>query len=179
MKIAALLVLTHLLPALAAQEQAAQAQPFVLEAGETKLTELVDRCAQHLGWSILSSPQELASPAMQEIRTQTRIEVDRDGCIDLLSTMLARAGFVLTELDAQKNLYEILAMNGPRRLEIMGRAVRRTPEQILARPSLRMPVSTVIELKHVNAMVATTALRPFIAQAGPTASLTIGHLGNA
>ncbi|MBL9077216.1 MAG: hypothetical protein JNL08_06925 [Planctomycetes bacterium] len=178
MKTAALLVLT-LLPALAAQQEEAKGRPFVLEAGETKLTEFVDRCASHLGWNILSSAQELASCPRQEIRTQNRIEVDHDGCIELLSTMLARGGFVLTELDAKKSVYEILAMEGPRGREILNRAVRRTPEQILAQPTLRMPVSTVVELKHINAPIAVNALRPFFASTGgPGSPLTIGSVGN-
>jgi hypothetical protein len=180
MKTAALLVLTTLLPTLAAQ-QAAEGGPFVLDAGEVKLTEFVDRCALHLGWNILSSPQELAASPTPEIRTQHRIAVDRDGCIELLSTMLARAGLVLTELDAKKNVYELLAVNGPRNREIMNRAVWRSPRQILAQPSLRMPVSTVIELQHINAVVATNALRPFFASTGgpgPASSLTLGNVGN-
>ena len=184
MKFAPLFALA-LLPALAAQDPpprpaAAARSAFVLEAGEVKLTEFVDRCANHLGWNILSSASELQSCPLQEIRTQTRIEVDREGCIELLSSMLARGGFVLTELDAPKGVYEILAANGPRGREIQNRAVRRTPEEILARPTLRMPVTTVVDLQHINAVIATNALRPFFASSGGSGvtSLTIGNVGN-
>lgn len=183
MKLATLFCLA-LLPALAAQDPAprpaaAARSAFVLEAGEVKLTEFVDRCAQHLGWNILSSQPELQSCPLQEIRTQTRIEVDREGCIELLSSMLARAGFVLTELDAPKGIYEILSTTGPRGREIGIRAVRRTPEEILAKPMLRMPVSTVVELQHTNATLATNALRPFFASVGGAGTtLTIGSTGN-
>ena len=57
----------------------------------------------------------------------------------------------------------------------------RTAEQVLARPTLRIPVTAVIELKHVNAVIATNALRPFFASTGgqsPVTSLTIGNVGS-
>jgi len=178
MKTATLLALATLLPALAAQQEPAKGR-FALEAGEIKLTEFVDRCAGYLQWNILSSSPEMASCPMQEIRTQNRLEVDRDGCVELLSSMLARGSFVLTVLDEEKHLYEILAANGARSREIGSRAVRRTPEEILARPTLRMPATTVLELKHTNAVVAVNALRPFFASTGGqgTSSLTLGSTG--
>ncbi|MBL8728954.1 MAG: hypothetical protein JNM25_11025 [Planctomycetes bacterium] len=180
MKTATLFALVTLLPALAAQDKPPAAKPFVLEAGEIKLTEFVDRCAGYLQWNVLSNAPELASCPMQEIRTQNRIEVDHDGCVELLSSMLARGNFVLTVLDEDKHLYEIIAANGPRNREIVNRAVRRTPEEILARPTLRMPVTTVLELKHTNSTIAVNALRPFFASAGSAGSpsLTIGNMGN-
>lgn len=178
MKTATLFALVSLFPALAAQQEPAKGQ-FVLEAGEIKLTELVDRCARHLQWNILSNAQEMAACPMQEVKTQNRIEVDHDGCVELLSSMLARGNFVLTVLDEPKALYEIIATNGMRNREITNRAVRRTPEEILARPTLRMPVTTVLELKHTNAVVAVNALRPFFASTGGQGSLlTIGNVGN-
>lgn len=176
MKTATLLAALALLPTLAAQDQG---QPFVLEPGDIKLTELVDRCATYLHWNILSNAQEMASCPAQEIHTQVRVSVDRSGCEELLSSMLARNSFVLTVLDEPKGLYEIVSMNGPRNREITNRAVRRTPEEILARPTLRMPVSTVLELQFTNAPVAVNALRPFFAATGTASNLTIGNIGNS
>lgn len=179
MKTAALAFVT-LLPALTAQQAAATGQPFVLEPGTIELQDFVDRCADYLDWNILVTAQEIAAAPTKEIQTQNRIETDRDGCIELLSSMAARAGFVLTELDAEKRLYEIIMLVGPRGREIMDRAPRRSPDEILARPTLRMPVVTVLALKHTNAMVASNALRPFFAgKAGQGALLTIGASGNA
>ena len=50
-----------------------------------------------------------------------------------------------------------------------------------ARPSLRVPVATVIQLQHVNAMVANNALRPFFSNLGSNniGSLSIGNIGNS
>jgi hypothetical protein len=151
----------------------------VLDAGDIKLAELVDRCAAYLQWNILSSPQELASCPSQEVHTQVRISVDRDGCQELLTSMLTRSAFVLTVLDEPKGIYEILSMTGPRNREIVSRAVRRTPDEVLARPTLRVPVTTVLELKHTNATIAVNALRPFFASAGGQSMLTVGNLGNS
>lgn len=176
MKIAALFAITALFPSLVAQQEAAKGAPFVLEAGEVKLTDFVDRCASYLQWNVLSNATEMANCGMSEVRTQNRLEVDRDGCIDLLSSMLTRGGCALTVLDEPKHLYEIISFTGPRGREIMNRAVRRSPGEILARPTLRMPVTTVIELKHTNATIATNALRPFYANGG--SMLTIGTMGN-
>jgi hypothetical protein len=178
MKTATLFALVTLLPALAAQEPG-QGQPFVLAAGEVKVTDFVDRCAKYLDWNILYDQRELSSCPMAEVRTQNAISVDRDGCIELLSTMLVRGGLALTELDAPKHVYEILSMSGPRNREIMTRAVRREPDAILAQPTLRMPVTTVLELKHTNATFAVNSLRPFFASAGGQSFLTVGNLGNA
>jgi len=180
MKTATAFVLFTLLTPLAAQQESAEPPPFVLEAGEIKLTDLIDRCAHYLQWNILGSGPELAACPLQEIRTQIPMSVDRDGCVELLSTMLTRGGFVLTELDAQKKVYEIINLTGPRAREIQNRAVRRDPVRILAQPTLRMPVTTVVELKHVNAVIATNALRPFFASVGggPQSSLTIGNVGS-
>ncbi len=166
MKTATLFALVTLLPALAAQEKLTAQKPFVLEAGEVKITEFVDRCASYLQWNILSSATEMAACPMEAIRTQNRIEVDRDGCVELLSSMLVRGSFVLTVLDEEKHLYEILSLIGPHSRDIANRAVSRTPEEILARPTLRMPVTTVLELKHSNAMIAVNSLRPFFASTG-------------
>lgn len=182
MKTATLFALVTLLPTLAAQEKAAAGKPFVLEAGEIGLPDLIDRCAGHLRWNILSNQAELAAASASggsQIRLQQRIEVDHDGCEDLLSSMLVRAGFVLTVLDEPKHLYEIINLSGPRNREVTNRAVRRTPEQVLQRPTLRMPVTTVLELQHINANIAVNALRPFFASSGsPTGGgPTLGTAG--
>jgi hypothetical protein len=168
MKTATLFALVTLLPVVAAQQPEARGGPFVLDAGDIKLAELVDRCAAYLQWNILSSPQELASCPSQEVHTQVRISVDRDGCQELLTSMLTRSAFVLTVLDEPK-----------RNREIVSRAVRRTPDEVLARPTLRVPVTTVLELKHTNATIAVNALRPFFASAGGQSMLTVGNLGNS
>src|SRR5262249_24457635 len=53
-------------------------------------------------------------------------------------------------------------------------------DEVLARPQLRMYVTTTLLLKNINASIATNALRPFFAQGGNqnAASLTLGTGGS-
>ncbi|HEX5051197.1 MAG TPA: hypothetical protein VFZ65_05460 [Planctomycetota bacterium] len=176
--------LSAMLPVCTGQEPAAKltahSGTFVMEAGETKLTDLIDRCAVQLGWNILTNPQEMAGaggPAV--VQLQNKITTDGPGCEELLTSMLYRSGFALTTLDASKNLYEVINLAGPRAREITMRATQRTPEQVLSRPNLKVAVTVAMPLEHINAMVATNALRPFFASTGAgSSSLTIGNVGN-
>ena len=176
--------LTLLAPCAPCQDPPARTprQAFVLEPGEIKMTELIDKSAALLGWNILVSDQEMAAAgASTAFRLQNRVATDLQGCEDFLTSMLYRSGFALTALDEQKQIYEVIAMTGPRQREITNRALSRTPEQVLARPSLKVPVLTVVELKHVNATIATNALRPFYASTGGAAGgaqLTLGNVGS-
>ncbi|HEX6812205.1 MAG TPA: hypothetical protein VF384_11320 [Planctomycetota bacterium] len=184
-RIATRLCLLSLLTVIApCQDPAANAKKtFVLEPGEVSLSDLIDRCAPLLGWNILTNNQEMAAAGggAATIRLQNRIATDLQGCEDFLTSMLYRSGLVLTGLDESKQIYEVIALNGPRSREIVNRALTRTPEQVLARPSLKVPVLTVVELKHINATIATNALRPFYASTGgnPAGSMTIGNVGNS
>jgi hypothetical protein len=159
------------------------AAPFVLEAGEVKLTDLIDRSAAYLKRNILTNEQEMANTGQggNVFKLQNAISTDHDGCEELLTTMLYTRGFAVLALDESKGVYEIIAVNGPRGREIFNRAPQRTPEQILARPMLKMSVSTVVPLKNINATIATNALRPFFASTGAPGgggSLTLGNVGN-
>jgi hypothetical protein len=157
--------------------------PFTLEAGELKLGDLIDRAATYLKRNILVTEQEMASTGQGSnvFKLQQPISTDHDGCEELLTSMLYTRGFAVLALDEQKGVYEIISMNGPRSREIFNRAPQRTPAEILARPTLKMSVSTVVPLKHVNATIATNALRPFFASTGAPGgggSLTLGNVGN-
>ena len=178
------LVLLCSLPVLtecAAQDHAAAPKtPFVVEPGEVKLLELVDRAAAYLQWNILSNANEVTGGGGPPVvRLQQRIETDRDGCEDVLTSLLYRAGLAVVPMDEPKRLYELISMQGPRAREISSRAIRRSPAEILARPTLVMPVTTAVQLKHINAAIATNSLRPFFASSGgPNSSVTIGNVGN-
>jgi hypothetical protein len=157
--------------------------PFAIEAGELKLGDLIDRAADYLKRNILVTEQEMmqAGQGSNVFKLQQPISTDRDGCEELLTTLLSTRGFAVVPLDEQKGVYEVISMNGPRSREIFSRAAQRTPEQILARPNLKMPVVTVVPLKHVNGTIATNALRPFFASTGAAqggGSLTLGNVGN-
>ena len=176
--------LTLLAPCALCQDPPAKnpKQAFVLEPGEIKMTDLIDRSAALLGWNILASDPEIAAAGgSTAIRLQNRVATDLQGCEDFLTSVLYRSGFALTALDEQKQIYEVIAICGPRQREITNRALSRTPEQVLARPGLKLAVLTVVELKHINATIATNALRPFFASTGGAAGgaqLTLGNVGN-
>jgi hypothetical protein len=162
-----------------AQQPAKQpAEPFVVAAGPVALDALIDRAAAYLGCNILFHPRELQSQLDAGLRLQRDVATDRDGCEELLANLLHSAGFALTQVDATGALREVVARNGARAREVQARAVARTPEQILARPKLRVPVSTVAILEHLASDRAQNALRQVMQPSGgPIPELTIGSVG--
>ncbi|HEX5050138.1 MAG TPA: hypothetical protein VFZ65_00070 [Planctomycetota bacterium] len=192
-----------------AERPAAAKAPFVFEAGEIDLRTLIERCGTFLQRNILVDDVELMAatdgrggagrrqgarvvkaPAPAEAEAaaagpvvclQLPVVTDRDGCEELLSSLLWMKGLALVPLDEQKAVYEVLAINGQRQREIPMRAAPRTPEQVLARPGLRQFVTVVYRPQHIDATVATNALRPFFANSGTqgVASLMIGNVGNS
>lgn len=156
---------------------------FVLEAGELTITDLIDRAATYLQVNILVNAMDLQTigPGSSAVKLQRRVEVDAQGCLEVVANLLSSAGLCLTVLDESKQVYEVISANGPRNREISNRAPHRTPEEVLARPNLRMAVTSVVQLQHTNAVVATNALRPFLASTGgpgATNSITLGTTGN-
>ena len=154
--------------------------PFVAPAGEEDLTQLIDRCAAYLQRNILYSTEEMVGgKGIPQVKLQQPVTTDRDGCEVFLSQMLHRAGFALTQVDEKGTMLEVIAMSGPRGREVAQRAVMRNPEEVLARPDLRVPVTVVLKLEHTNANIATNALRPFFFSNGsPAGAMTIGNVGN-
>jgi type II secretory pathway component GspD/PulD (secretin) len=177
----------------------AKKAPFVFEAGDADLLELIERCGAYLQFNILVNGSELHStgggrnrgraPAKKVPVVEPRLVVslqlpvvtDDDGCEELLSSMLWSHGLALVALDRNKSVYEVLSRQGPRMREIIASSARQTPEQVLARPMLRSYVTTVMQTKHINAMLANNALRPFFSawgQQGNPDSLMIGTVGS-
>ena len=188
-------------PAVPQDAEPGKKAPFVFEVGTVPLEALIARCGAYLQCNILVDSQELAvaggarpkarpaaaaEPKSEDegpfVSLQLPVVTDRDGCEELLSSMLWANGLSLVALDADKSVYEVLAMEGRRAREIAACAVRRTAEQVLARPMLRSVVTTVYTLKHTNAQIANNALRPFYASSSSSqnaaASLLIGNVGN-
>ena len=154
--------------------------PFVLEAGEVQLPTLVDRCASYLGRNILMNAAEMqgGGPGPLVVRLQQKVETDQAGCEEVMTSLLYRSGFAVIQLD-DGGMFEVVSMHGPRGREVTTRTQHRSVEQVLARPNLKVPVTVTVALKHINATIATNALRPFFAStAGPGPSLTIGNVGN-
>ncbi len=172
------------LPALAsfAPAQDAPKEPLVIAAGDTELPALIDRVAAYLDCNILWAEQDMqaAGPrGVPVVRLQRPVKTDRTDCLEVLAEMTERNGFVLTVVDEQKRIFEVVYKMGPRARDITARAPMRTPAEILARPALKMPAMTAVQLEHASPTVAINALRPFFAAAGGAgSSVTIGTDGN-
>ncbi len=154
-------------------------EPFVVAAGELSLTDLIDRSAAYLDCNILVSPQELST--QNAVRLQKGISTDRDGCEEFLANMLYRNGLALTRMDEKGTMLEVIGLHGPRGREVASRAIECSPETVLLRPNLKLAVTTVVPLEHINATIASNALRPFFASTGQPGSstLTIGNVGSS
>jgi len=178
----ALLAVLSVAPCLAQDPAKGSDRPFMLAAGEIKLTELIDRCANHLGYNILRNQAELlhssSRPGPASVLLQQPITTGKEGCEDFLTSMLWSQGFALIETDPTNGTREVIALNGPRARDISASAKACTVEQILARPGLKAPVTTTFTLKHTNAMVVVNSLRPFLASTGsPASTITLGASG--
>ena len=180
----ALLSLFAITPACVAQQpaKAPPREPFVVAAGEVTLETLIDRSAAYLDCNILCSPQELQiGTNAASLKLQKAISVDAAGCEEFLANALYRSGLALTWLDDRGELREVISLAGPRAREVSMRALERSTDEVLARPNLKLWVTTVVPLEHINATIATNALRPFFASTGSPhgSSLTIGNVGGA
>lgn len=179
--------------------------PFVFEPGVVELRTVIERCGTYLQRNILVDDSELLGGGQKRARPapgpaggapaaapadgptgpfvelQLPVVTDRDGCEEMLTSLLWTRGLALVPLDEPKAVYEVLSMSGQRAREIATRAVQRTPEQVLARPTLRQFVSVVCPLQHTNATIATNALRPFFANNGNQSAgqMNVGNVGNS
>jgi hypothetical protein len=155
------------------------ATTMLLPAGRIGLRELIDATATFRQWNILFAAVELdQSAAGNAIELQTPMSVDAKSCEEVVSELLYNKGFVLLPRDRARHMYEVVFILGQRGREVFSSAETRTPDEVLARPTLKQPVSVVVPLQNTNAAVATNALRPFFAQAGGAgAGLTIGTTG--
>ena len=136
--------------------------PFVFEAGEVELGDLIGKCASYLQQNIqcdgvnLNGTDALAAKVVFD----RPVVVDRDGCEDLLTSVLWRRGLAVVPMDESKHVCEVIPMNGPRRGEITARVAYRTAEQVLARPNLYRFVIVVYSPTHLNSLMASNAIRP-------------------
>lgn len=155
---------------------------FVLPEGTIDLADLIDSAARYLQRNIFYLPQELAqAPGGTTIALQRELALDAIGCEEVLCELLYMRGFALLPRNTDKNLYEVVFMLGARAREVTMSAQRRTVDEILKRPRLKQPVITEVQLQHINATIATNALRPFFAnQGGPQSGpgLTFGTAGS-
>lgn len=162
-------------PAAAAQEPVASPlqQPgkievgkngFVLPVGQIDPGELIDSAAIFLGRNILWQESELGK--QPPFVFQRQLALDALGCEELLCEMLATRSLVVTPIDLARQVWEVVNLNGPRGREVMARAVQRSVDEVLKRPNLKLFVQVAVPLQHINANIATNALRPFFSGYG-------------
>ncbi|MFO1076195.1 MAG: hypothetical protein U1E73_00550 [Planctomycetota bacterium] len=163
---------------LAAQQLKNGANVLHIDAGSIEVRDLIDRSAAFLGWNVLATDQELGM-AGSAFKLQNAVDLDREACQEFLTTTLSTRSVAVRTLDSEKNLFEIIALNGPRSREVFAAPPQRTVTEVLAHPNLRMPVAVALQLEHINAMIACNSLRPFFAQSGAMGNaLTIGSGGS-
>jgi hypothetical protein len=150
---------------------------FVLEAGDHQITEIIDRAAKFLGRNYLLSSRELQGHD-GVVSLQNRIELDAAGCEEVVSQLGYSVGLVGTPIDTRRGIWEWVGVNGPRRGEILQRALAMTPEEIVRRSSWKVCVTTQIPLKNLNANAVANTLRPFYLGGSNNQGLTIGQVGN-
>jgi hypothetical protein len=155
----------------------------VLPKGELTAAALVTSASTYLGWNILYEAQPAAptgAASRHSTRLQAQIVTDREGCEELLHSLLLRWQLVVTPVAGKRDTYEVIDLAGPRARDVAAAAAFKTPEQILARPGLETPVITSVELHHTDARLAHNALRPFLASVGSgVGTVQIGHVGEA
>ena len=161
------------------QDQKIQGKKLVLEPGTHAVTDLISKSAVALGRNYLFSKQEIASSPQQDVEIQNRLELDERGIEEVVSQMLYSRGRVMTPVDISRNIYEWIAMNGPKRSDIQARALRLAPEEVLSRSALKIWASTVVALKHLDANVAVNSLRPFFATNQSGSGLIVGSVGGS
>ena len=131
---------------------------FVLPAGTISVENLIDESARYLARNILWQASELNNPA--PFVFQRPLALDARGCEELVGQLLASRGLVVVPIDEQKKVYEVIHTLAARGQEISTHAVSRTSQQVLARPQLHEYVLVAQPLEHINATIATNALRP-------------------
>lgn len=153
------------------------ATTMLVPAGSWKIKALIDATAKFLGRNILCDERELMDPRPVEL--QSPLTLDRVAAEDHLTQVLYSHGLVLVMRAGEGQLGEVISSRGARQSEIAAAAVTCTEAEILARPDRCVPVQVVVELKTINAQVATNALRPFFGMRGGAGGLglTIGMTG--
>ena len=153
---------------------------FVLPAGHIALQELVDRAADYLDWNIyvekyakltLDSPDGI-------VRMQNPLALDALGCEELLSSLLYMREMALVTVDRDKKVYEVIHLQGQRARTAMQEATRRSPEEVLSRPNLKVPVMTEVHLERIQAERARNALRPFCVGSSHIGQVDIATAGS-
>ncbi len=153
--------------------------PFVIPAGKVDLRELCDRVARQLGRNYLRGDLEVGSPK-PGLELQVPMSVrSADELHAVFGQLAYSCGFCVVPMQSTLETYEVLNMQGPRRVEIPNRAVWKTTDEILQMRGRYEPVICIVTLANMSAQNATVALRPFFAQSSSgVGGLVLGSVGD-
>jgi hypothetical protein len=149
----------------------------VVPPGELTVQQLVQTVARVAKHSILCDEQQIIGA--KPIALTEPVTLEAESCEELLCSLLRTRGLALVPVDAERGVYEVIAINGPRGHEIASAAVTRTPEEVLAQPFSKRMVITSVRLQHLNAPPVMNALRPLFAGGPDGSGLAVSMLGNA
>ncbi len=140
------------------------ATTLLVPAGRHGLKGLLDATASFLRINIVYDERELCQVGA-DVELQTGLMLDRESAEDAICQVTYCRRFVLAPRDLAHGIYDLIYLDGPRVRELQTMAQPRTVEQILAHPSRKQPITTVLTLHHVDAAFAINVLRPFFAAA--------------
>lgn len=184
---------------LRAQEQKPQQQPRMVEGPDTitfsmnenngmELAEFIKWTQEVTGKRFTFTLSELTAAGQGNTITflgpMTLKKVRfKDDFYSFFQTMLYIKNFaVVPRGEGDLEILEIISITGPRQREITNGAKYVPPDELSQfRNQTGVPILTTIPLKHINATIATNALRPFYASTGGAAGgaqLTLGNVGN-
>jgi hypothetical protein len=98
---------------------------------------------------------------------------DREGFEEAFCDLLDAAHLLLLTRDETKGLHEVVASMGQNAHNAFRTPPRRSTAEILRRPTLKQPVSTVVQLRHTNGSVVANFLRPVFTGGPGRGSFTI------
>ena len=154
-----------------------------------QLTEFVKWTQEMTGKRFTYSPQELASGGSYGSKVnflgtfQFPRKSFKQDFYAFFQTMLYIKGFaIIPRGEGDLEVLEIVMMQGTRGRAVANGARYVAPDEIEQyRNQTGVPILTTVKLRHINAQLATNALRPFFASTGGSnagGSVQIGNVGN-
>lgn len=152
-------------------------EPFVLEAGRHELVDVIERAADYLDHNYLYQETEFQA-GDTGVTLQTKLALSPREAQEVLSQLLYSRGFLMVPLNEKRALWEIISVAGPRRAEITARPKDMSPAEVRANENLMIVVRTPVALHTINAVTASTALRPLIGQVSGVVPVLVGTVGD-
>jgi len=167
-----LLISALLLTVATAQDTTPQAAPrkpvirfdattLIVPAGTWQLSELVDKSAEFLKWTVMASDETL--DAAGQIKLRAPLHLDKPSGEEVLSEFLFARGLVIVPRNAERRLYHVVQLDSKRGRDILRGAPRRPVAKVLEQPNLKQPVKTIVELRHMTCGEAVNCVRPLTA----------------